>query len=100
MADVTRYHALFYGTSDGYRQIRAQITLYDGQEVLGYVRFHDPEMPFPDDAQSEGKITMHLPSAMFANVLDTLRNEKPIRYYFASGHAFLGTSTEPVGEGE
>jgi hypothetical protein len=43
---------------------------------------------------------MHLPSAMFENVLDVLRNEKPINYYFASAHAFLGTSAEPVGEGE
>jgi len=37
---------------------------------------------------------------MFESVLDILRNEKPINYYFASNHAFLGTSTEPVGEAE
>ncbi len=45
-------------------------------------------------------IIMHLPSAMFENVIDILRNEKPINYYFSMGHAFLGTSVEPVGEGE
>jgi len=100
MANVTQYHVLFYGTPDGYQHTRAQITVYEGQNVLGYIRFHDPGMDFPNDAQSVGKITMHLPSAMFANVLGVLRNEKPINYYFASGHAFLGTSTEPVGEGE
>ena len=100
MANVTQYHVLFYGSSGGYQDNRAQIALYDGTNVLGYVRFHDSGMPFPNDSQSGGQIIMHLPSAMFENVLDVLRNEKPINYYFASGHAFLGTSTEPVGEGE
>lgn len=100
MANVNQYHVLCYGTSDGYLDNRAQITLYDGSTVLGYVRFHDPGMPFPADSQTGGKILMHLPSTMFGSVLDVLRNEKPINYYFASGHAFLGTSSEPVGEGE
>jgi hypothetical protein len=100
MANVSQYHVLFYGTSDGYQDNRAQISLYDGSNVLGYVRFHDPGMPFPNDSQSGGQIIMHLPSTMFENVLNVLRNETPIDYYFASGHAFLGTSTEPVGEAE
>jgi hypothetical protein len=43
---------------------------------------------------------MHQPSAMFPNVLDVLRNEKPIYFYFTSGHAFLATTTEPIGEAE
>ncbi len=100
MANVTQYHILFYGSSGGYIDCRAQIALYDGANVLGYVRFHDPAMPFPNDSDSGSRITMHLPSTMFENVLNVLRNEKPINYYFVSGHAFLGTSTEPVGEGE
>src|SRR5262245_41951922 len=100
MANVTKYHVLFYGTADGYQNNRAQITLFDDANVLGYVRFHDPGMPFPNDSQTGSLITMHLPSSMFENVIDVLRSEKPINYYFASSHAFLGTSTEPVGEAE
>lgn len=100
MANVTQYHVLFYSTADGYRDNRAQITLYQGNTVLGYVRFHDAGMSFPNDSQSSGKIIMHLPSHMFENVIDILRNEKPINFYFSAGHAFLGTSTEPVGEAE
>ncbi len=98
MANVTQYHVLFYGSSDGYQGNRAQITLYDGTAVLGYVRFHDPNMAFPNDSQSGAQIIMHQPSTMFQNVIDVLRNEKPINYYFAAGRAFVGTSTEPVGE--
>ena len=101
MASVTKYHVLFYGSPDGYGNNRAQIALYGSSGVLGYVRFHDDGMPFPNDTNSGGRITMHLPSAMFQNVIDVLRNESPINYYFASNHAFLGTgSTEAVGEGE
>jgi hypothetical protein len=100
MANVTQYHILFYGTPDGYQDCRAQIQLMDGSNVLGWVRFHDSGMPFPNDSQSGWKIIMHLPSSMFENVLNVIRNEKPINYYFSAGHAFLGTSTEAVGEGE
>jgi len=100
MANVTEYSVLFYGTPDGYQDSRAQIQVSDGQNVLGWIRFHDQGMPFPADSVSGGKIIMHVPSSMFENIIDVLRNEKPINYYFASNHAFLGTSTEPVGEGE
>ena len=100
MANVTQYDVLFYGSTAGYADCRAQIEVLNGTTVLGWIRFHDEGMPFPNDSQSSGKIIMHLPSAMFENVIDVLRNEKPINYYFVSNHAFLGTSTEPVGEGE
>ncbi len=100
MANVTQYHILFYGSGDGYSDNRAQIQLSDESNVLGWVRFHDKGMPFPADSETGGKIMMHLPSEMLAGVIDILRNEKPINYYFVSGHAFLGTSSEPIGEGE
>jgi hypothetical protein len=100
MANVTHYSILFYGSADGYQGNRAQIQLADGATVLGWVRFHDGNMPFPVDSQSGDKIVMHLPSAMFGSVLDVLRNEKPIKYYFVSGRAFLGTDAEEVGEEE
>ena len=100
MANVTQYHVLFHGSPNGYQDCRAQIQLSDGANVLGWVRFHDAGMAFPNDSQTAGRLIMHLPSTMFENVLNILRNEKPINYYFASSHAFLGTSTEPVGEAE
>jgi hypothetical protein len=102
MANVANYHVLVYGTPDGYQDNRSQIALYgDAGNVLGYARFHDPGALVPNDAVVGGQIVMHLPSSAFQAVLDVLRNEKPINFYFASGHAFLGTgSVEPVGEAE
>src|SRR6266511_1394465 len=85
-AEVAKYHTLFYGSPSGYQTNRAQIALYDGSgKTVAYVRFNDPGMFFEDDYESGGIIRMHLPSAMFENVLDVLRNEKPIYIYFAAG---------------
>ncbi|MDL1982114.1 MAG: hypothetical protein LWX02_11710 [Deltaproteobacteria bacterium] len=99
--EVKKYHILFYGSPSGYQTNRAQIALYDSSnKTVAYVRFNDPGMFFESDSQSGGRIKMHLPSAMFQNVLDVLRNEKPVYIYFAQGRGFLSTSTEPVGEGE
>ncbi len=103
MANVTNYQVLFYGGPDGYQTNRSQITLLDGKKPVAYVRFNDPGMAFENDFLEAGIIRMHLPSSLFENVIDVLRNEKPISVYFAQGRGFLGTSaenTEPVGEAE
>lgn len=102
MAAVSSYSILFYGSPEGYQTNRAQIQLSNAAGgTLAWVRFNDEGMTFEADYESGGIIRMHLPSAMFENVLDVLRNEKPIHVYFAQGRGFLGTSAlEPVGEGE
>lgn len=99
--EVMKYHALVYGGPEGYQTNRAQISLYDGADkVLAYIRFNDPGMQFENDYQSQGIIRMHLPSTMFENVMDVLRNEKPMYIYFAQNRGFLSSSPEPVGEAE
>lgn len=98
---ITDYHILFYGSPDGYQTNRAQIALYgpDGR-TAAFVRFNDPGQSFENDYENGGIIRMHLPSTMFANALDVLRNEQPVYIYFAQNRGFLSTSKEPVGEGE
>jgi len=99
--EVKKYHILVYGSPKGYQTNRAQIALYDGSnKTVAYLRFNDPGMYFENDYESSGIIRMHLPSTMFENVLDILRNEKPVYIYFAQNRGFLATSTEPIGEGE
>jgi hypothetical protein len=102
MAQVSNYHILVYGGPDGYQTNRAQISLYGaGGTPIAYVRFNDPGMAFENDSMLGSIIVMHLPSTMFQNVLDVLRNEKPVQIYFAQNRGFFGTAgTEPVGEGE
>jgi hypothetical protein len=99
--EVKKYHILFYGSPAGYQTNRAQIALYGADDkTVAFLRFNDPGMFFENDSQSGGIIRMHLPSAMFENVLDVLRNEKPVYTYFAQGRGFLSTSKEAIGEGE
>ena len=99
--EIKKYHILVYGSPEGYQTNRAQIALYDSSDkTVAYVRFNDPGMSFENDSESSGRIKMHLPSSMFENVLDILRNEQPVYIYFAQGRGFLSTSKEPVGEGE
>ncbi len=101
MPAVSSYSVLFYGGPDGYQTNRAQIQLSDATgKTLAWLRFNDPGMVFENDANDGGIIRMHLPSAMFQSIVDVLRNEKPINIYFAAGCGFLGTASEPVGEGE
>jgi hypothetical protein len=64
------------------------------------IRFLDPGMTFKNDSEKFGKIFMYLPSDMFQNVLDVLRNEKPVYIRFHEGCANLTTSREPAGEEE
>ena len=102
MAKIAKsYSVLVYGSPSGYQTNRAQIQLSDvNGKSLAWIRFNDPGMFFENDYESGGIIRMHLPSTMFQNVLDILRNEKPIYIYFAQNRAFLGTSKEPIGEEE
>jgi hypothetical protein len=101
MAQVASYSLLFYGSPTGYQTNRAQIELSDANgQTLAWIRFNDPGMFFEADYESGGIIRMHLPSAMFHSVVDVLRNEQPIHVYFAAGRGFLGSSSEPIGEGE
>ena len=98
---ISKYHVIVYGGPEGYQTNCAQIALYGSNgKTVAYVRFNDPSMVFESDYESSDIIRMHLPSAMFENVLDLLRNEDPVYIYFVNDRGFLSTSKEPVGEGE
>jgi hypothetical protein len=98
--EVTGYEIRIYGTQDGWAGTRSLIILYNGETAIGYIRFREAGADLPNDSQSGSRIVMYLPVAQFNAVVDVLRNEKPIYLVFTDNHAFLSTSTEPVGEGE
>jgi hypothetical protein len=108
MTEAVSYDVLFYGGPEGYGSNRAQIRVYDADgHTLVRVRFRDPGLTLPDDAEYSGVWHMYLPSSMLQSVLDVLRNESPIQFYDGLGtglvrRGFLGTfpGEEPVGEGE
>ncbi len=95
--EVNNYHILIYGSPTGFQTNRALIALYDSSgKTIAYIRFNDQGMCFENDSVSAGCINMHMPSDMFENVMNVLRNEKSVYVFFAQGRGFLSTSRETV----
>jgi hypothetical protein len=92
---------MMYGGHEGYLNSRAQIQLLstDTTKSFAFLRFCDPNMPFPPDTNVNGIITMHLPSSMFGPVLELLRREMVLTVYWPWGatQAFLFTGNLPIG---
>lgn len=104
--EVKKYGIFVNGGPTGYGNNRAQIFLSGDKGQIAWVRFHDPGMTFPKDDLYRSKdseiIKIHLPTSMFQNVLDILRNEKPVyvEYSESTSSAMLSFYSEEVGEGE
>ena len=100
MALINTYQTHLYGGS-GHGQLgwRAVILLKDASnQIVGRIYFTDsaPE----SGSVSNGIILLYYSSEMLANVLDLLRNEKPMYIYYDITGAYLSTSNEPTGDGE
>lgn len=103
MPEVKNYAVRFHGGPEGSGEgVRAQIHLFDGQnKMVGSMHFLDEGTPIPEDT-NEGMIRMSMHIDRVHSVVDLLRNEKPIflEWQKKLQNAYLGTSQEPVGEGE
>lgn len=101
LAEIKNYQIYLFGGPGGLWTNRSKIGLRgsDGK-ILAHINFNDSDMKFENDSESDGIIKMNLPSTMFENIVDVLRNEKPVYIQFVHGHGVLQTSLEPVGEGE
>src|SRR4029079_10027252 len=99
MAKVSKYSILFYSGEQGYQNNRAQVTLADADgNSRAFARFKDPGMRYELDTETDGMITMHLPSAMLPSILDAVRNEKTDIYY-QIGQALLFRKLKRAGQG-
>ncbi|MEM7367865.1 MAG: hypothetical protein AAF587_04645 [Bacteroidota bacterium] len=103
MPEIKHYAIRFHGGPEGSGEgIRAQIHLFDdSNRMVGAIDFLDGIDPLPEDTNQDF-IRMSMPSGLVHSVIDMLRNEKPIflEWQDRLKNAFLGTSQEPVGEGE
>ena len=97
---VTQYNYQFHGGENGYQGNRAVVRLKNGGTSVAYVHFIPEGKPIPNDTDSGSWIRMYMPESQLENVIDQLRNEKPISVYFAAGSGFLLTGNEPIGEDE
>jgi hypothetical protein len=81
-----------------------RIGLLSGGKYVGQLIFHPDAAALPPDSMAGTQAQLHYHLADFANVIDVLRNEKPVSLlYSGSGGGFenaIETSPEPVGEAE
>ena len=107
--EIKKYDVAYYAggrNAIGY-PYRAIIGLRDDNDkLIGAAYFHHDltTMPAGDSRKASGYIYCHYLAADYPQVLDLLRNEKPVYVEFEVGTAGnignIRTSAEPVGEGE
>lgn len=105
--EIKKYDVSIYAgakNTGGY-PYRAVIGLRDENDrfVAGAYFHHSPEtMPSADTQRASGFISCHYTATDYPQVLDILRNEKPVYVEFdeRTNVANVRTSAEPVGEGE
>jgi hypothetical protein len=106
--EIKKYDVAYYagGKNAASYPYRAIIGLRnDDDKLIGAAYFHhnSTTMPSGDTQKASGYISCHYMAADYPQILDILRNEKPVYVEFETsvGHiASIRTSAEPVGEGE
>lgn len=105
--DVSTYVVFAYGGPTGNSGADATISL-GVPNAFAFLRFYPEGTPLPANStaihQPSGKTIFYVSYryAQLANVIDLLRNETPIKFFFRDDTlaAYITTSNEPVGEGE
>lgn len=104
--EVSTYLVFSYGGPDGNGGADAAVSL-GIPEGWAFLRFYPEGVPLPANSKTthvSGKPIYYVSYrySQLINVIDLLRNEQPIRFFFRDDTmaAYITTSAEPVGEGE
>ena len=73
-----------YSVTYSANSFNRRIGLHSAGKVLGQLIFHPSGTSLPADGPVQGEIQLHYHVEDFANVLDLLRSEKPL-YFFYNG---------------
>ncbi len=106
--EIEKYDVAYYagGRNAASYPYRAIIGLRnDSGALIGAAYFHHnaTTMPVADTQKASGFISCHYLASDYPQVLDLLRNERPVYVEFEmrpGNIANIRTSAEPVGEGE
>lgn len=107
---IDQYLVRHYGrkSGEGEDDTLANIICYKNREIVGYINFylegHVPESKLEILGSGSAKqyIMLNFEISRISEILDTLRQEKPIFIEVDSDQKVgaLGTSSEPIGEEE
>ena len=105
-SEITQYWIHFHtgGNEPNYVYPPVLIKCYNEDEFVLQITFHPDNKQLPDNHYDTRNKLVYLryPMSMYHNIIDTLRNEKPIYFRWTRelNMGFLRTGKEPVGEGE
>ena len=104
--DVSTYLVFAYGGPGGNSGADAAISL-GIPNAFAFLLFYPEGTPLPPNSKTtsvSGNPIFYVSYryAQLPNVLDLLRNEKPIKFFFRDENlaSYITTSDEPIGEGE
>ena len=94
------YSIVYYGGKDTY--LHSRIGLLSGGTAVGRLNFITDGNSIPESKDLNGLFIINFHESRFSEVVDILRNEKPLYLDLAShlGIGVLQTTKEPIGEGE
>ena len=105
-SEITQYWIHFQAGDDIPKKVYPPVIVkcYNEEEFVLQLTFHPDHRPLPENHYDVRNKLVYLryPMSMYPNVIDTLRNEKPIYFHWTRelNQGFLRTGKEPVGEGE
>jgi hypothetical protein len=97
-------YEVFYSSLNSPNKWVPRIWLRGGGTYIGQLHFYPNGSALPSDAKSDGRVDLYYHLDDFDNIIDLLRNEKPM-YLVWSGSGLgrenaIQTTSEPVGEAE
>ena len=104
--EITQYWIHFQAGNEESDRVYppAIVKCYDEEDFVLQLTFHPDKKTLPENHYDKRNNLVYLsyPLSMYHNILDILRNEKPIyfRYTEELNIGFIRTGKEPVGEGE
>ena len=82
----------------------AIVKCYHDEDYVMQASFYPDKIKLPENHHDVNSKLVYLryPMSMYANVIDLLRNEKPIYFSYSekSKLGYIRTGKEPIGEGE
>lgn len=100
--DFTRYSIhLMGGVPSSTGDVMADIDCFRSGKRVGLMRFFNEPPAASGQSFADGSVALYFAIARFADIVDVLRHEKPLRLVVNTdtGFCYLGTGeTEPVGK--
>lgn len=98
---IEKYKVVVYGKDATGGNLAAYIHCYHNGKNVMTCEFYEDGSTLPENRNAGGRVGLAYPWSRFDEVMDVLRNEKPLYFGFIESTkvGYISTQEEPVGEG-